>query len=185
MKSAMPLLALGAVALFVMAGSKKSTTSSGTGTSGGGLKIPAKKTDPTPKKPPGGLIAVPAGQVKCDLLTEYYDVNTKKCVKFWKEGETNLRVELEINDVLKEMGEKKLDVANICTDIDEFTPNPLSIQLFKEVLFRLWEIPSDILPPNTDPQKGAVPPTWIKIVWDRVIDIYLEKICNTGFDPYA
>lgn len=187
MKSAVPLYALGAVVLLA-AFSRKKPVASTTGTKTDGLVIPGKKVEPTPAPKPGGVVlagGIQTQPVKCDVLTEYYDPKTKKCIKFWKEGETNIAVEKTIEEVLNEMKKQKKNVATICEDLDEMTPNPLAVELFKEVLYRIWDIPKDILPPNQDPMKGAIPPSWISMVWNRVIDIYLDKVCNIGFDPYA
>lgn len=168
MNSALPIYALGAIVLMAGFASKKSSTSTSTTSKfkpQGDIKSPDIKT-PRPSVKIGDL----KSPIKCDLSTEYYDVTAKKCIQFWKPGETDIQVEKKLNDLVDVL--KNFDVTDFCKNPYEGNINPTAMSIIEKTVSSIWNISLDKLPPDENT------PDWILTVWNNVVDIYYDKICN-------
>lgn len=177
-------LAIGAV-ILIASQSNSSTSTTKKDEKDGGLVIEGSIVKPkNPKKPIGSLSLGGQSQIKCPM-NQYYNEETKKCTDFWIPGQTDEDVK---HQILEEAAKfyNKPDLGNayvgeLCEDKWQgndiegtWIANPNQMAIIKTVIFKMWDIPMNLLPPKkTDP-------AWLHTIWNNVINLYSEVICMNG-----
>lgn len=100
------------------------------------------------------------------------------CKFFWIDGETDDRVNKELDTLLVKY--KDLSWDDMCADRKvktgsiEFLPNSNGLKIVKKVITNLWKpvITDKMLPPT------AKSKDYVKTIWKRVNSIYFSKVCG-------
>lgn len=176
---------IGAGLLLALSGSKKSTTEKKESKSDGVVDASGLLEKPKPDR---------KGRPTCEA-NEYYNPKTKKCEKFWIDGETDIIVSEAIQDEIAKLAEKNpawIDNegkkwSDLCEDQkqgqfgDKGATNQNVINIMQNVIQELWQgaIPKDMLPPSKDT------PDWVKELWKRVGTIYYWETCGIKKSTWA